>query len=450
VSERDAYLALNLLPFTPAELRRLLDRCGDAAEALEAVGSGAIRAEDLALRPLRPGPEDALSAETAAAGPEWASDDGIDPARPGIAPRPVPLRNEVPLDHGAAQRLGAEGLLRLARLELRRARTEAVRVETLADPGYPASLREIPDPPPVLYIGGTLGPDDEPRIGIVGSRRATPYGLEAASLLAGDLARAGATIVSGLARGIDGCAHRGALDANGRTIAVLGSGLGRLYPGEHRMLARRIVEHGGAVLSEYPFSMPPLPQCFPRRNRVISGLSAGIVVVEAAKASGALGTARLALDQGREVFAVPGPATNPTSIGTNGLLRAQAAHIACVAQDVLDELPVVTRVRLGLPETTDLESEELRRAAIGRPLGAPLPVSVARAFASGAAPGLDPETRGVLRHLRSGASLSIDELVARCGLPVPRALAALSILETLGLAVTLPGDRIARTRTRLV
>lgn len=412
MSERDAFLALNLLPFTPAELRRCLARCGSAASALE---------------------------EAASAPPPPASDP------------PAPPRSQVPLDRGAARRLGAEGLLRLARLEVRRAASESVRIETLADPGYPAALREIPDPPPVLYIGGTLGADDEARLAIVGSRRASDYGLEAAELLAADLARAGAVIVSGLARGIDARAHRGALDAGGRTLAVLGSGLGRVYPGEHRLLARRIAEKGGAVLSEYPFEMPPLSHCFPRRNRVISGLCAGTVVVEAAKASGALGTARLALEQGREVFAVPGPVTLPTSIGTNGLLRAGAAHIACVAQDVLDELPAVTRVRLGLPEGTDQESRQLRRAAIGRPLGAPVPVSVARAFARGAEPGGgDLETAGLLRHLRSGEPLSIDELVARCGWPVPRALAALAILETQGLVVTLPGDRVARARTRLV
>jgi DNA processing protein len=449
VSESDAFLALNLLPFTPAELRRLLDGCGGAVPALEAVASGAIRAADLAFRPASAeAPEPAQTDWLARPDPPSAPSAPPSPPSPP-SPSPPP-RNEVPLDHGSARRLGASGLLRLAELERRRAAAESACIETLADAGYPAPLREIPDPPPVIYICGTLGPDDEARIAIVGSRRATSYGLDAAGLLAMDLAGAGAAIVSGLARGIDAAAHRGALDAGGRTIAVLGSGLGRVYPREHRSLARGIIEHGGAVLSEYPFTMPPLAHCFPRRNRVVSGLSAGIVVVEAARASGALGTARLALEQGREVFAVPGPVTHATSVGTNGLLRAQAAHIACVAQDVLDELPAVTRVRLGLPARTDDESQELRRASIGRPLGAPLPVPVARAYIEGRAPGLDPETRSVLRHLSSGQTLSIDELVVRSGLPVPRALAALSILEMQGLAVTLPGDRIARARKHFV
>src|SRR5207249_653954 len=156
------------------------------------------------------------------------------------------------------------------------------------DGTYPALLREIADPPPVLYVRGTLEPDDEVRVAVVGSRRATGYGLDAAHLLARDLGRCGVTIVSGLARGIDRRAHEGALDAGTRTIAVLGSGLGRLYPREHGKLARAVAARG-AVVTEYPFDMPPLSSCFPRRNRVISGLSAGVVVVEAAMASGALG-----------------------------------------------------------------------------------------------------------------------------------------------------------------
>lgn len=448
MSERDSYIALNLLPFTSAGLRRLLDRCDGPVAALDAIGSGVLGAEDLAVRPRR-----RRAVEVSSGGDPDGAEHGAEegPAGPSSMGAPASRpRNVVPLDHGAAGRLGTEGLLRLAGLEVQRAETERVRIETLADPAYPSLLREIPDPPPVIYIRGTLEPADEVRLAIVGSRRATGYGLEVASLLASDLARRGATIVSGLARGIDGRAHLGALDAGGRTIAVLGSGLGRVYPREHRVLARRIVEQGGAVLSEYPFEMPPLSLCFPRRNRVISGLSAGIVVVEAAQASGALGTARLALEQGREVYAVPGPVTHATSVGTNGLLRAGAAHLACVAQDVLDELPAVYRVRLGLPERPEDESAQLRRATIGRPLGAPAPLPLARICAGGAIPGLDPETTGVLRHLRAGDSLSIDELVSRCGLPVPRALAALSILEMHGLAVTLPGDRIVRARGRLV
>jgi len=467
VTERDAYLVLNLLPFTPAELRRLLDRCGGAVSSVEAVTTGAVRAEDLAHRRRRPGPEASFEAcpPLATIPPAPADPDDRADGAPGCegnvvdsADDPDDLsahanakpRNEVPLDHGAAVRLGAEGLLRLAERELGRARDESVRIETLADPGYPAALREIPDPPPVIYIRGTLGEDDDPRIAIVGSRRASRYGLEAAAAFASELARLGALVVSGLARGIDAAAHRGALEVEGRTLAVLGSGLADLYPKEHGRLARRIVEHGGAVLSEYPFDMPPLAGCFPRRNRIISGLSAGVIVIEAAKASGALGTARLALEQGREVFAVPGPVMHETSVGTNGLLRAQAAHMACVVQDVTDELPPAMRLRMGLLESPDLEPPELRRAAIGRPLGAPVPVSVERALSGGRVPGLDPETRGVLRHLKAGETLSIDELVARCGLPVPRALAALSILEMQGLAVALPGDRVARARNRIV
>jgi len=434
VPERDALIALNLLPLTPVELSRLLARFPCAADALEAVGSGAVTARDLALRPPRRPLEPCADAVLG------------DPS--GSVPQPP--RNEVPLDGGAARRLGAAGLLELADHESRKAAREGIVLATPREAAYPQALREISDPPPVIYISGTLEPADEVRLAIVGSRRASAYGLAVAPLLAGDLVRRGLTIVSGLARGIDAGAHLGALDAGGRTIAVLGSGLGQIYPREHRALARRINAQGGAVLSEYPLAMPPLSHCFPRRNRVISGLCTGIVVVEAAKASGALGTARLALEQGREVWAVPGPVTHATSVGTNGLLRAGAAHLACVAQDVLDELPAPCRVRLGLPESADDDSAEMRRAAHGRPLGAPMPVSLARVRAGTPTAGLDPETQGVLRHLRSGESLSIDELVSRCGLPIPRALAALSILEIHGLAVALPGDRIARARGRLV
>jgi DNA processing protein len=349
----------------------------------------------------------------------------------------------VPLDHGAARRLGVTGLERLARAEIARARSESVSIETIEDEAYPALLREIADPPPVLYVRGTLEPDDEVRVAVVGSRSATGYGLDAAHLLARDLALCGVTIVSGLARGIDRRAHEGALEAETRTIAVLGSGLGRLYPREHGKLARATAARG-AVVTEYPFDMPPLSSCFPRRNRVISGLSAGVVVVEAATASGALGTARLALDQGREVFAVPGPATHPTSVGTNGLLRAGAAHLACLSLDVLDELPVVFRVRLGLPALVSDEPEGPRRAAFALPLGAAAFDGLAGGPGRGPKTPLDPETAAVLRHLNAGESLSMDELVSRCGLPVQRALAALSILEMRGLAEALPGDRVAK------
>jgi DNA processing protein len=213
--------------------------------------------------------------------------------------------------------------------EQRLAARAGCEILTTADAGYPAPLRTIADPPPALYVKGAWRPQDEPAVALVGARRASLYGLEAAQRLAGDLAARGLTVVSGLARGIDAAAHRGCLRAQGRTVAVLGGGLSRLYPPEHRELAEEIARQG-AVLSEFPMTHPPAAGNFPRRNRVISGLSRGVVVVEAGARSGALITADQALEQGREVFAVPGPITAPTSQGTHELLRQGARLVASV------------------------------------------------------------------------------------------------------------------------
>ena len=189
----------------------------------------------------------------------------------------------------------------------------------LLSPEYPALLATMEDPPLVLYVWGQLVDADARAIAIVGSRRASAYGVSACHRLAGGLARCGASVVSGLARGIDAAAHRAALEAGGRTIAVLGSGLNRLYPPEHRRLAERIADNG-AVVSELPLDAPPLPGHFPMRNRVIAGMTLGTIVVEAAVRSGSLITARHALEQNREVFALPGPSTPPqrtASIGSS-------------------------------------------------------------------------------------------------------------------------------------
>ena len=225
---------------------------------------------------------------------------------------------------------------RLVGEEVALAQRAGVRIVTLEDADYPTLLREIPDPPLVLYVRGTLPDPAAPAVAIVGSRHASRYGVEIAERLAYDLALRGLTVISGLARGIDGAAHRGALKAQGRTLAVLGNGLSRIYPPEHEPLAKQIVEQG-AVISEYPMQMAPLAQNFPRRNRLISGLSLGVVIVEAAQRSGALITADMALEQGREVFAVPGPITRRTSQGTHHLLK-QGARLVTSAEDILEEL----------------------------------------------------------------------------------------------------------------
>lgn len=235
-------------------------------------------------------------------------------------------------------------------------------------PGYPRFLAEISGRPSVLYLRGELTPADEAAVGIVGTRRSTPYGRQAAERIAGELAEAGVTVISGLARGVDGVAHRAALDAGGRTIAVLGSGVDIIYPAEHRQLAERMLD-SGAIVSEQPPGAKPDAQNFPARNRIISGMSLGIVVIEAPMKSGALITASFAGDQGREVFVVPGNVFAPSSEGTNQLLR-DGARIVRDGKDVLEDLGLGSR-----PAAVDIQQamilsereQRLRDAIRGEP-----------------------------------------------------------------------------------
>ena len=211
----------------------------------------------------------------------------------------------------------------------------------LRHPDYPSQLSEIPTAPSVIYVKGEMPAADEPAIAVVGSRDATPYGLEMTRRISYDLARAGVTVVSGLARGIDTASHRAALEAGGRTMAVLGSGLDRVYPQRNIPMAEKILEHG-ALFTEYPPGVSALPQRFPRRNRVISGLCHGVLVVEAAFKSGAMLTVNWALEQDRDVFAVPGSALSDKSKGTNWLIQ-QGAKLTTVADDILEELSIESR-----------------------------------------------------------------------------------------------------------
>lgn len=243
--------------------------------------------------------------------------------------------------------------------ELDKLERHGVRAVPLDDPDYPRLLREIPTPPILLYILGTLEPVDDLAIGIVGTRRATGYGTDMTRRISTDLASAGVTIVSGLALGVDTVAHRAALDAGGRTIAVCGCGLDTIYPPRNRNLAGRVVE-SGAMVSEFPIGTKPDARNFPARNRIISGLARGTVVVEAPRRSGALITARFAADQGRDVYAVPGSALSQASEGCHTLIRDGATLITSAA-DVLEELNVTSaqsavQTRMALPE-----SEEERR-----------------------------------------------------------------------------------------
>ncbi|MBN1953503.1 MAG: DNA-processing protein DprA [Anaerolineae bacterium] len=220
--------------------------------------------------------------------------------------------------------------------EVERVKAAGVQVLTWDTPGYPQLLWEIPAPPPVLFIRGELAPEDAWAVAVVGTRRASVYGRDVTQRLVTTLTRQGVTIVSGLARGIDGAAHQAALEAGGRTIAVLGCGVDQVYPPEHRRLARQIVEQG-ALISEYALGTPPEAGNFPPRNRIISGLSLGVLITEAGRRSGALITAHYAAEQGRDVFAVPGSILAAGSAGTNRLIQ-DGAKAVLEANDVLEEL----------------------------------------------------------------------------------------------------------------
>jgi len=286
------------------------------------------------------------------------------------------------------------------------------------DPSYPALLRAIPSAP-ALYVRGELQADDALAIAIVGSRRCTPYGIAATEQLASDLAARGVTIVSGLARGIDTAAHRSALAAGGRTLAVLGCGVDVVYPRENVPLARAI-ESQGAIVSQFPPGMPALAGHFPARNRTLAGLALGVVVVEAAERSGALITAGFAGDLGRETFAVPGRITSATSVGANRLIQDGAKLVTCW-QDIVSELP-----------------EQWRRAVRG------LSASTGEQHA----PENGSDEGQMLRCLAQDEPQHIEQLIARSGFVPARAAALLVTLELGGWARQLAGQRWVSLETR--
>jgi DNA processing protein len=322
----------------------------------------------------------------------------------------------------AACRLGP-GWEEAARAELDRARRFGATVLTLEDDEYPPLLRVSSDPPPLLYVWGRLRPEDALAVAIVGSRRATPHGTWVARRIAKDLASAGFVVVSGLARGIDAAGHRGALEANGRTLAVLGSGLDRIYPAEHRRLAESIAARG-AVLSECPFGAAPLRRNFPERNRLIAWLSWATVVVEAARDSGSLITADLAADEGRAVHAVPGPVDDPNAEGTNALLRA-GALVCRDASDVLEDLA---------PQIVEVA----RRLAPSLPIAAESPSTASLA-------GATADQKHVLARIPATRGIGIERLGEACRLPPGPLLAILLELELQGLVRELPGRRFIAT-----
>ena len=278
-----------------------------------------------------------------------------------------------------------------------------ISVLTWEDPGYPSRLAEIDQPPPVLYLRGALLDEDRWAVAMVGTRRITAYGRQATEEIAGTLARSGVTIVSGMARGVDAVAHQACLNAGGRTLAILGSGLDRIYPPENRRLADEICEHG-ALLSDYPLGTPPDAANFPPRNRIISGLSRAVIVVEAGETSGALITAAFAAEQGRDVYAVPGSIFAPQSKGTNRLIRDGASPLLN-SQDVLQNLNLAS-------------VQEYRQARLSLPADA---------------------TEAQLYQLLSEEPLHVDEIRARSSLPIELVSSALTMMELKGMIRHLGG-----------
>lgn len=296
--------------------------------------------------------------------------------------------------------------------------TDGLCVLRRGEPGFPRLLEEIPDAPGALYIRGRLDPEI-PAVAIVGSRRPSPYGIRTAAALARGMSAKGIAVVSGLARGIDGMAHQAALDAGGATWAVLGCGLGQVYPPEHRDLAERIVASGGCLISELPPDAAPLAAHFPRRNRIISGLSMGCVVVEGRLKSGSLITAKLAAEQGREVFAVPGPASSPLSQAPHWLLE-NGASLLTSAEEVLWKIP-------GLED---------KLAARSRPAAAaPTALPAARRVSQG--------WSKILESLGS-ETLTLDELREAVDSDAQPLIQHLVDMELSDLIIALPGRRYAR------
>jgi len=379
VTSREAYIALNMVDGVgPIRLRALLDRFG-APEAILVASREDLRQVE------------GIGEEVARSVMLW--------------------RDAVDLD-----------------AELARIEKAGVSVVTRDDAGYPKHLREIYDPPLVLYVRGEMSDRDALSIGVVGSRRTTIYGQEMSRKLAYQLARVGVTVVSGLARGIDTEAHRGALQAKGRTVAVIGCGIDIMYPAENKKLADDIVEKGGAVVTEFPFGVKPDKQNFPMRNRIISGWSLGVVVVEANLKSGALITAKQAMEQGREVFAVPGRADSILSRGTNRLIKDGAK----LTEDVED---ILTEFEYLLPRA----AEELHdgAATLARPVEGTKAALV-----------LTEMEAKVMAQIREDET-AIDEIIRGSGLTSACVSATLLALEMKRIVRQLPGKLYVRNTARV-
>jgi DNA processing protein len=325
----------------------------------------------------------------------------------------------------SAQSLGTGRSMELAQDELGKAAAAGAQIVSLDDPRYPAQLKQIYDPPLILYVRGSDTVISQPGIALVGTRHPTPYGLAMAERLACDLAARGLVIFSGMARGIDTAGHRGAIATKGKTVAVWGTGVDEAYPKENKKLAEQILALGGAVISEFPIGTFPAPQNFPIRNRIISGITLGVLVVEAAEYSGTRITARCALEQNREVFAVPGNVTNKGSWTPNTLIK-QGAKLVATWEDVWEELP--TDVRLTLQPEGGHESQTEQTASL---------------FGETE---LLPHEKKIFALLKADEATHIDEIVERLepALSSSEIFAALFELELAGKVKQLPGKNFVK------
>ena len=328
------------------------------------------------------------------------------------------------LPAAVAQAIHSRQPMSAAAQELAQAQAAGCRLLTWDETEYPARLREIYDPPPLLYVRGNIGLLNRHIISIVGTRRPSPYGNQMAEKLGRDLADRGLVIASGMARGIDACAHKGALSsvcasASGSTVAVLGCGIDVIYPKENKKLAAEI-EQRGVLISEFSMGTFPAPQNFPIRNRIIAGMALGVVVVEAAQYSGYLITARLAMEFGREVYGVPGNATQPMSFGPHQLIK-QGAKMATGWEDVVEELPTEVRAELMPVETSSIEER-----------------------ASLVEASLSPRERQLYDLLNVDKARHVDELVELSGLNSSEVLPTLLTLEMKGVIRQLPGKQFLK------
>ncbi len=334
--------------------------------------------------------------------------------------------------HGRARKAAEE--------EMRRVAEQGAALLTPDEEAYPGRLLEIYDPPPVLWVRGNAEVLNRPGIAVVGTRQPSPYGAGMAEMLSRDLARRGMAVLSGMARGVDTAAHKGALEAGGLTVAVWGTGIDVIYPKENKRLAEEIVASGGAVISEFPIGTFPAPQNFPIRNRTLSGMSVGVLVVEAAEYSGTRITARCAIEQSRDVYAVPGNATNKNAWGPNTLIK-QGAKLTATWEDVWEDLP--SEVRMELERVAEGQA-----AARGESIaGGTASLFDSAPGASAGSPAMGDHERMVLQQLRADEAVQLDELLERLerDLASGEVFTALFELELAGRVKQMPGKNYVRS-----